>query len=53
MNLVRYGLALHEFSVAQLIERPPGVWAVIGSIRGGLCSLPMMHFAVIYYRIDL
>ena len=28
MNLV-YGLALHEFCVAQLIERPPGVW------RGG------------------
>ena len=29
MNLV-YGLALHEFSVAQWIERPPGVWEVIG-----------------------
>ena len=30
MNLV-YGLALHEFSVAQWIERPHGVWEVIGS----------------------
>ena len=29
MSLV-YGLALHEFSVAQWIERPPGVWEVIG-----------------------
>ena len=30
INLV-YGLALHEFSVAQWIERLPGVWEVIGS----------------------
>ena len=30
MNLV-YGLALHEFSVTQWIERPPGVWEIIGS----------------------
>ena len=30
MNLV-YGLALHEFSIAQRIEHPPGVWEVIGS----------------------
>ena len=30
MDLV-YGLALYEFSVAQWIERPPGVWEVIGS----------------------
>ena len=30
MNPV-YGLPLHEFSVAQRIERPPGVWEVIGS----------------------
>ena len=30
MNLV-HGLALHEFSIAQWIERPPGVWEVIGS----------------------
>ena len=29
MNLV-YGLALHEFSVAQWIECPPIVWEVIG-----------------------
>ena len=29
MNLV-YVLALHEFSVAQWIERPTGVWEVIG-----------------------
>ena len=29
MNLV-YGLTLHEFSVAQWIEHPPGVWEVIG-----------------------
>ena len=29
MNLV-YGLALHEFSVAQYIECPPGVCEVIG-----------------------
>ena len=29
-NLV-YGLALNEFSIAQWIERPPGVWEVIGS----------------------
>ena len=50
MNLV-YGLALHQFCVAQLIERPPGVWEVIGSIKGGLCILSMMHFAVVYYRI--
>ena len=28
MNLV-YVLALHEFSVAQWIEHPPGVWEVI------------------------
>ena len=28
MNLV-FGLALHEFSVAQWIERPPGVREVI------------------------
>ena len=34
MNLV-YGLALHEFSVAQWIERLPGVWEVIGSISVG------------------
>ena len=52
MNLV-YGLALHEFCVAQLIERAPGVWEVIGSIKGGLCSLSMMHFAVVYYRIGI
>ena len=25
-----YGLALHEFSIAQWIERLPGVWEVIG-----------------------
>ena len=30
MDLV-YGLALYEFSVAQWIERPPGVLEVIGS----------------------
>ena len=30
MNLV-YGLALHEFSVAQRTERLPGVWEDIGS----------------------
>ena len=30
MDLV-YGLALYEFSVAQWIERPLGVWEVIGS----------------------
>ena len=30
MNLV-YGLALHEFSVTQWIEHPPGVWEIIGS----------------------
>ena len=30
MNPV-YGLSLHEFSVAQWIERPPDVWEVIGS----------------------
>ena len=30
MSLV-YGLALHKFSVAQWIERPPGNWQVIGS----------------------
>ena len=29
MNLV-YVLALHEFSVTQWIQRPPGVWEVIG-----------------------
>ena len=29
MNLV-YGLALHEFSVAQWIGCPPEVWEVIG-----------------------
>ena len=34
MNLVS-GLALNEFSVAQWIERPPGVWDVIGSIPVG------------------
>ena len=34
MNLV-YGLALPEFSVAQRIERPPGVWEVMGSISVG------------------
>ena len=28
MNLV-YGLALHEFSIAQWIECPPGVWEII------------------------
>ena len=31
-NLV-YGFSLHEFSVAQWIERPPGVWEVISSNR--------------------
>ena len=30
MNLL-YDLAVHEFSVAQKIERPPGVWEDIGS----------------------
>ena len=30
MNL-EYGLTLHDFSVAQWIERPPGVWEVISS----------------------
>ena len=30
MNLV-YDLAFHEFSVAQRIEHPPGVWEDIGS----------------------
>ena len=30
MSLV-YGLALHKFSIAQWIERPPGNWQVIGS----------------------
>ena len=30
MNLV-YGLALLEFSIAQWIERSPGVWEVISS----------------------
>ena len=30
INLV-YGLTLHEFSLAQWIERLPGVWEVIGS----------------------
>ena len=30
MNLV-YGLALHEFSIAQWVECPPSVWEVIGS----------------------
>ena len=28
MNLV-HGLALHEFSIAQCIEHPPGVWEII------------------------
>ena len=28
---VVYGLSLHEFSIPQWIERPPGVWEVIGS----------------------
>ena len=34
MNLV-YGLAFHEFSVAQCIECLPGVWEVIGSLSVG------------------
>ena len=28
-----YGFSLHEFPVAQWIERPPGVWEVISSNR--------------------
>ena len=41
MNLV-YGLALHEFSVTQRIECPPGVWEVIGS--NPVLSCWLFHF---------
>ena len=42
MDLV-YGLALYEFSVAQWIERPPGVWEVIGSIPVGDSNFSLFH----------
>ena len=49
MNPV-YGLPLHEFSVAQRIERPPGVWEVKGSNPVGdykrvfLCPMLIISF---------
>ena len=42
MNLV-YGLALLEFSIAQWIERPPGVWKVIGSNPVGDSDFSLSH----------
>ena len=39
MNLV-YGLALHEFSVSQRIERPPGV---LVRILSGSQIFPLSH----------
>ena len=58
MNPV-YGLALHEFSVTQWIEHPPGVWEwVIGSNPGGdsdfslshACDMPIISFY--FLRLD-
>ena len=42
VNLV-YGLPLHEFSVDQWIERPPGVWEVIGSNPDGDSDFSLSH----------
>ena len=48
-SCIQYGLALHGFSVAQWIERPPGVWEVIGlnpveDLDFSLCPM-LMTFA--------
>lgn len=41
-----YGLALYEFSVAQRIERPPGVWEIVGSNPFHARDMLIIHFHI-------